>query len=61
THDIKTMPAYARQLMMEGEPMGGVIVVPQTMPIGRAINDLELMIACHSQEEFRNRIEHLPL
>ena len=61
THDIKTMGPYAKQLMMEGEPMAGVIIVPQKMPIRRAIEDLELVIACHSQEEFRNLIKHLPL
>ena len=61
THDIKTMPPYAEQLMMHSEPMAGMILVPQNTPIGRAIADLELVIACHSQEEFRHRIERLPL
>ena len=56
THDIKTMASYAEQLMMQGEPVAGVITVPQQMSIGRAIADLELVIACHSQEEFRDRI-----
>lgn len=49
THDIKTMPPDAKQLMIQSKPMGGVIVVPQSMAIGRAIEDLELVIACHSQ------------
>ena len=61
TQDIKTMRSYAEQLMMHNEPMAGVILVPQNMPIGRAIEELELVIACHSQEEFRDRIEYLPL
>ena len=41
--------------------MAGVIAVPQSMPIGRAIDDLELTIACHSQAELRDQIKHLPL
>jgi len=61
THDINTMVPYANQLILMGESMGGVIVVPQQTPIGRAIKDLELVIVCHSQEEFRDRIEYLPL
>ena len=61
TRDVKTMPDYAAELIQRGEVMAGVIVVPQTMAIGRAIEDLELVIACHSQEEFRDRIDYLPL
>ena len=61
THDTKTMRPDAVQLLHRGEKIAGLIVVPQTMLVGRAIEDLELMIACHSQSEFRDRIEHLPL
>ena len=61
THDIKTMPRDAKQLMQRGEPIAGVIVVLENMAIGRAIEELELVIACHSREEFRDRTEYLPL
>lgn len=61
THDINTMVPYANDLLLMGESIVGVIVVPQQMPIGRAIEDLELVIACHSQEELRDRIMYLPL
>ena len=61
THDINTMVPYATQLSKRGEPMAGVIAVPGLLPIGRAIENLELVIICYSQEEFRNRIEYVPL
>ena len=61
THDIKTMVPYAKQLLQRGEPMAGVIAVPKSLAIGRAIEDLELVIVWYSQEEFRDRIEYLPL
>lgn len=61
THDIKTMPSDAGQLVQRGEPMAGVIAVPQTMAIGPAIDHLELVICCYSQAEFQYRIEYLPL
>jgi hypothetical protein len=61
THDKETMIAYAKQLVRQGESMAGLIVVPQSLGIGRAIDDLELVIQCYSEAEMRDRIEHLPL
>ena len=61
TQDKETMIAYAEQLVRQGEPMSGLIVVPQSLGIGRAIDDLELVIQCYSEAEMRDRIEHLPL
>ncbi len=61
THDSKTMLPDAEQLLQRGEMMAGLIVVPQKMRVGRAIEELELVIACHSQSDFRDRIQRLPL
>jgi len=61
THDDKTMVPYAKQLVRQGEPMAGLILVPQSLGIGRAIDDLELIVECNSESEMRNRIERLPL
>jgi len=61
THDIKTMIPDAESLMRQGEPMSGLIVVPQTLEIGRAVDDLELFVECYSEQEMRNSIKYLPL
>src|ERR1044072_294800 len=61
THDKKTMTKYAEQLLIQGEPMAGVVLVPERLAIGRAIDDLELVITCYSQSEMQNRMIHLPL
>ena len=61
TQDLDTMVADATKLLRQSEPMSGLIYVPQTMPIGRAIDELELTIACYSQEELRDQIQYLPL
>ena len=61
TQDIKTMVPYAKQLVKQGEPMGGLIVVRQSLPIGRAIDDLELIVECYSESEMRDSIKYLPL
>ena len=58
THDRRTMPDCANQLLREGKGMAGVIFVPGQLDIGRAINDLELLIACSWESEFRDRIAH---
>jgi len=61
THDIKTMVPDAEQLVAQGEPMAGVILVPNKLGVGRAINDLEIVVECYSQSEMLNNIEYLPL
>ena len=61
TPDLKTMVPYANQLLQRSEPMAGVIAVPEDLAIGRAIEDLELLIVCCSHSELKNTIEYLPL
>jgi len=61
THDIKTMVPDAERLVAEGQPMAGVVFVPDQMAIGPAISDLELVVECYTQAEMRDRIEYLPL
>ena len=61
THDIKTMIPYAKQLLARREPMAVVILVPQSLDVGRAISDLEVWVECASQAELRDSIRYLPL
>ena len=61
THDIKTMVRDANQLVAQGEPMAGVIFVPDQLEIGRAINDLEMMVGCYTESEMRNSVKYMPL
>jgi hypothetical protein len=35
--------------------MFGLILVPQNMPIGQVINELEIIIICSEENEFENR------
>src|ERR1044071_6307877 len=59
THDIKTMVRDANQLVAQGEPMAGVIFVPDQLEIGRAINDLEMMLGCYTEAEMRNNVKYI--
>jgi hypothetical protein len=61
THDRKTMVPDAEELIAQHEPIAGVILVPNRMRIGAAIADLELSVLAQSQEDMRDRIQHLPL
>ena len=61
THDLKTMVPYAKYLLAQQEPIAGVILVPNRLGIGLAIDELELSVKCQSQSEMRDRIDHLPL
>lgn len=61
THDRKTMPVHFAALFEQGKPPAGVIIVPRRMPIGQALNELEIIISCSEQEEWRNAIIILPL
>jgi len=60
THDINTFPKFAYAKIAKGEKTVGVLIVPQDMPIGEAINELEIIITCSLENEFENRVEYLP-
>lgn len=61
THDRRTMPTHAADLMNEGENIAGLLVVPRSMPLQQVIADLELMITCSENNEWVNVVRYLPL
>ena len=54
------MPNHAADRMNAGENIAGVFVVPRSMPIHQAIDDLELMITCSENDEWMNIVRYLP-
>jgi hypothetical protein len=61
THDKKTMPRHAAARISNGEVVSGVIVVPRKMAIAKAIDDLEIIVACSDKTDWHNVIRYLPL
>jgi hypothetical protein len=61
THDRKTMPTHAADLLAQGGNIAGLFVVPRSLPIHRVIEDLELMITCSENDEWVNVIRFLPV
>ena len=59
THDAKTMPDYANQRLRAGLPMPGMVVVPDVMPIGQAIEGLALLIGGSFDDEWANLVRRL--
>jgi hypothetical protein len=60
THDRKTMPTHAAELMGTGKDIAGLFVVPRSLSLREAIEDLELMITCSGNDEWVNVIRYLP-
>jgi len=60
THDRKTMPKHAADLIGAGKNIAGVVLVPRSLPLLQAIEDLELMITCSANDEWVNVIRYLP-
>ncbi|MEN3335265.1 MAG: hypothetical protein V7641_4630 [Blastocatellia bacterium] len=61
THDIKTIPKYAYERVVARQPMPGIIVVPEMLDIGEAIEQLVMTAECLEQSELENQVMHLPL
>lgn len=61
THDVNTMTKYSYERLDAGEVLSGVVIVPKELPIGRAIEDLDILLNCSGPEDFLNRVIHLPI
>lgn len=61
THDVNTVPRFAYERLESGAPMAGVVVVPDRMAVGQAIDELALLIESATPEDVELRVLHLPL
>lgn len=61
SHDARTMPRYARERLRKGLPLTGLVIVPQRLGTGAAIDDLELLAAAGVKADFQEQIVYLPL
>jgi hypothetical protein len=59
--DVRTMPAFIEQPIAAGQPMPGVIMVPQTLGVGAAISDLKFMLEAASIDDLDQTIVFMPL
>ena len=64
THDVNTMPQHFNDLLLRlpnGEHSPGVMLIPQLLSIGDAIEALLTVWACSTHEEWRDQFTYLPL
>lgn len=61
THDVNTIPGFAYDRINTGLPMPGVLLVPKSMPIGQAIDDLELAVTAQTPEDCQDQVTYFPL
>jgi predicted nuclease of predicted toxin-antitoxin system len=61
THDRATMPDFAYDRLLKGQPMSGVFLINDRMPTRQAIDELLLLNTCSQQEEWKGIVLYLPL
>ena len=61
THDVNTMSGFAYARIAQGLPVAGVILVHNDAPIGRAIEDILLLLNDLSEDEWDGAVRFVPL
>lgn len=61
SHDVNTMPAAAYARLARGKSFPGVVMVPQSLPTGKVIDDLLLIWSASELEEWKNQVMFLPI
>ncbi len=60
THDVATLVGHALARLAAGQPMAGVLVVPQRAAPGAVVDDLELIVEVSAAEDWAERVTFLP-
>jgi len=55
------MPKRFAALLDKSSDLTGVFIVPRRLPIGQAIDELEIIISYSHNEEWQNIVKILPL
>jgi Domain of unknown function (DUF5615) len=61
SHDTQTMPRHFGDFLQAHGSSPGLILVPQLLPIGKAVEDLLLIWGASDAAEWKNRILRIPL
>jgi hypothetical protein len=61
SHDVSTLRKHAYDRVAVGLKMPGLFEVPNTLSIGRAIDDLLLILECSLEGEWEGQVRYLPL
>ena len=60
THDARTMPKHVRKRLADGFHLPGIMIVDDLAPIGKCIEDIQLVAQCSEGGQWRDQICYLP-
>jgi len=61
SHDVQTLVGFAHERVSNGLAMPGVIIVREAFNVGRAVEDLLIVIECSLKEEIVGHVRYVPL
>jgi predicted nuclease of predicted toxin-antitoxin system len=61
THDVQTMVDFAYPRVAAGKPMPDIFEINRSLGVGRAIEEILLLVECSLPDEWANRVRYLPL
>jgi hypothetical protein len=61
THDVATVTRYAFERIHAELPMPGVIEIVSGTSIGRAVDDLVLIVECLADDELADQVLYIPI
>lgn len=61
THDVNTLRAFFYERVQAELPVPGVFLVHKQTPIGRVVDELDMIIVASEPSEWEGKITYLPL
>jgi hypothetical protein len=61
SHDVQTLVGFAYDRIANSLAMSGVIIVREAFNVGRAVDDLLIVIECSLKEEIEGHVRYVPL
>lgn len=61
THDRNTMIGYAYARIRGGQPMPGVFIMRDDLPISRVVDDILTLAECSMDGEWEGQVRYIPL
>ncbi len=61
THDVSTITRFAYERVRAGQSMPGVVEVGRSVKIGRAVEDIVLLVLCSFEGEHEGQVRYVPL
>jgi len=61
THDVQTLVNDVYTRVEDGLPMPGATLIPGTLAVGQALQDLEFAIGAGESDDFTDQVTFIPL